>query len=115
VTEIITAIEEYSNTKENTYYGAEAGYRITTDQQEIIFAIDDSASCCESWGYFASEDDFSKFIGTELYDISLTDTNLTTREFVKGWDFDKEYKDEDIHLDEGDVMFVNFETSNGRL
>jgi hypothetical protein len=83
---------------------AMAGYAITTDKQVVKMLIDDDASCCESWGYFLSEDNPSHFVGTHLLNITITDTALTTKNF-SDYDF----------LDMGGVMFVNIETDKGVL
>lgn len=111
--ERITAIEKYEG-KPPDGYGREAGFTITTTEQTITLAIDDESSCCESWGYFLTEDDTSKFVGAELRGVSITDTNRSGRKFVTGWDV--EYDDEkDVHLDSGDVLFVDIETDRGAL
>lgn len=82
------------------------GYAITTDKQVIKLLINNHQDCCEDWGYFMSEDDLSRFIGTQLLAISLTDTELNTTKHVEisnEWGLD------------GGVMFVNLETSEGVL
>lgn len=98
--EKIIDIQEVSNEKFN---GCDCGdgYRITTDKQSVKLLISNDKCCCEYWGYFMSEDNLSRFIGAELLDISLTDTELNTKNHV------------DIY--EGDVMFVNLNTSEGLL
>ena len=47
-------------------YGAYDGYKITTSEQEYLILIDNGQCCCESWGYFSSEDDFGDYIGKNL-------------------------------------------------
>lgn len=113
MSEQITAIEKYEGEWPGCYGGREAGFQITTTEQTITLAIDDEASCCESWGYFLTEDDPSKFIGAELRGVMLTDTNRSSRKFVTGWD--AEYGDDDVHLDDGNVMFADIETDRGIL
>lgn len=112
--ETITAVIEYSGGKE---YCREAGFQVVTNEQTITLAIDDESSCCESWGYFLTEDDTEKFVGAELRGVSITDTNRSHRTFIgyneegyPGWDADG---NED--LDAGDVMFVDIETDRGVL
>lgn len=94
------------------------GYKITTDKQEIIVGIENDQACCENWGYFMSEDDFKKFIGSELMDVRLTD------ELNK--DVDLKSKVKDILIEEvdgvskldlycGGAMFVDFVTRDGVL
>lgn len=106
-------ISEIKDYRGEAKYHVEAGFQIVTDKQTITLAIDDEACCCESWGYFLTEDDTSKFIGAELRGVTLTDVNRSTRTFVTGWDVDA--GKDDIHLDDGNVMFVNVETDRGVL
>lgn len=93
--EIIIKIEETTFQK-----GRFDGYEITTNKQIIQFGIDNCQRCCESWGYFSSEDNLNEFIGAELLDIQLTDTALNTKK-LEG------LSSEDI------LMFVTFETNKG--
>lgn len=87
-----------------------SGYAITTDKQVVKMLIDDFQSCCESFGYFMSEDDLTQFIGAELLEITLTDTALNTEKFVS-----LEMNAEPPHVYEGGVMFVNIHTAAGTL
>ncbi|HZL05669.1 MAG TPA: hypothetical protein VFE45_09675 [Coriobacteriia bacterium] len=80
------------------------GYKVTTDAHVFVVAIDNGQSCCESWGYIASDDDFGKFIGRELREVNLTDTSCM-----------KEGIEELESLDEGGVQFVDFVTDRGVL
>lgn len=114
MSEKITEIREYRDTPEGRW-GAEAGFQIVTTEQTITLAIDDESSCCESWGYFLTEDDTEKFVGAELRGVRLTDTNRSSRQFVKGWDSDRERGDNDVLLDDGEVMFADIETDRGVL
>lgn len=82
------------------------GYQVITDKQTIKLGISNYQSCCESWGYFMSEDDLKEFEGAELKEITLTDVALKTEIFKS--------KDIDLEL-EGDLMFVNFSTDKGVL
>ena len=94
----------------------EAGFQIVTNKQTITLAIDDEASCCESWGYFLTEDDTEKFIGAELRGVKITDTNRSTRQFFTGWDHEHDFNDPNhIGLDDGEVMFVDIQTDRGPL
>lgn len=79
------------------------GYQIVTDKQEILLMISNEQSCCEEWGYLMSEDDLEQFVGAELIDVTVTDTALKTEILPKMYDIS------------GDVMFVNLETSKGKL
>lgn len=113
MSERITAINEYRGERPGGY-GVEAGFQVVTTEQVITLAIDDESSCCEEWGYFLSEDDFAKFIGAELRGVSITDTNLTSREFLRGYSGHAKTK-APIYLDEGDTLFVNLATDRGTL
>lgn len=103
--EKITKIEEVFNlnedggTTDDSYYGFD-GFRVSTDKQDITVLISNGQSCCENWGYLVSEDDTEKFVGATLKDVTITDTALITHDDLK-------------YLDEGEAMFVNFETSKG--
>ena len=89
---------------EETNFDGKCGFVITTDKQIVKLGIDDYQSCCENYGYFMSEDNLEDFIGSELLDIKITDTLLKPN---------NEIDVNDIY--EGDVMFVNIETSHGLL
>lgn len=78
------------------------GYEIMTDRQSIKILIGNGQCCCENWGYLSSEDDFKDFIGAELLKITETNTALITKDLPE-------------YFDEGDIIFVNLETSNGTL
>lgn len=79
------------------------GYRVETDKHIIHVLIDNEQSCCESWGYFASEDDLQAFIGTELKEINLTDKALNKKKF----------EESGYYEDEGGIQFVDFITDKG--
>lgn len=100
--EKIISIKEVENFKdsENGYHKYD-GYEITTDKQTIKMGISNEQSCCESWGYFMTEDDLSDFIGSDLISVYVTDTLLKTELLVDTYD--------------GDSMYVNINTSNGLL
>jgi len=80
------------------------GYKVETDKHVIYVLIDNGQSCCESWGYFASEDDLNQFIGAELREINLTDTALNKEKVEKSGYYDG---------DSGGIQFVDFVTDNG--
>lgn len=79
------------------------GFVITTDKQVIQLGISNGQSCCESWGYFMSQDDFADFIGAELIGVSVTDDLLNVKQL-------SEIESEDCY-----TMFVNINTSKGVL
>ncbi len=89
---------------EETTFDGKDGFVITTNKQSIKLGIDNEQDCCENWGYFMSEDNVSDFIGSNLIDVSITDTLLKPNE---GFNVDEIY--------EGGVMFVNIETNKGLL
>jgi hypothetical protein len=105
--EKILEINEVFNVKVDNSWSNQDGFCIKTDQQEIMLLIDNGQNCCESWGYFMSEENLGDFIGSEILNISITDSALNT----------KLYKEHvgDYGADAGDVMFVNIETTNGLL
>ena len=80
------------------------GYEVVTDNGTNVRVMSsDGQSCCESWGYFTSEDDLTQFIGAELREVNLVDTALDVRRI----------KEVDDYLKEDDIQFVNFETNKG--
>jgi hypothetical protein len=94
--ERILSIIEFSD---NDY----EGYLITTTEQTIEFHIDNGQQCCESWGYFSTNDNLDDFIGAKLLNTYLTDDALKNIDVILGEDH------------ECRVQFVNFETSKGKL
>lgn len=100
--ETIKSIQEFSETP--SWYDGRDGFRVETTDQVIELAISNYQDCCESWGYLLTEDDTSKFIGAEFLGLALTDINRLTKEV------------EDLaYIEEGDVMFVDINTSEGVL
>ena len=81
-----------------------SGYEIVTSKQSVKLLINSWQDCCESWGYFLSEDDTQDFIGANFLNLTLTDAALKTYD---AYELD--------NLDRGDVLFVNIETSRGLL
>lgn len=80
------------------------GYKVETENHVIHVLIDNGQSCCESWGYFASEDDTSQYIGAELQEVRLTDTALNQ---------EKVDKSDYYSGDSGGIQFVDFVTDKG--
>lgn len=111
--EVIKKIEEY---KDGDNWDEVAGFSITTDQQVILLTIDNRSSCCESWGYFLTEDDTEKFIGATLTDLAITDTNRGAVKIVTSDYGIYDYNDPNIiDVYDGDVMFVDIVTDRGIL
>jgi hypothetical protein len=112
VMETITAINELQNVKhegESDYgYYEFDGYEVVTTEQRIRLLMTMETSCCETPGYFLSEDDPKDFIGAELRDVKIVDTELkvgSLKDNTDGYGVD----------DDGGVMFVNIETDRGVL
>lgn len=105
--EVIKVISEHSEGEGS--WSKKIGYAIETNKQVIKLLIDDYQSCCENYGYFMSEDDFSEFIDAELLDIKVTDTEL------KQGLLEKHNLDIDDKWFEGGVLFVDIVTTKGTL
>lgn len=84
-------------------YGEYDGYKIETDKNIHYVLINNGQSCCESWGYITSNDNFEEYTGKVLKEIVLTDVALNNK------------KVEELYLDEGDIQFVNFKFEDGDL
>ena len=79
------------------------GYKVVTSDHTFHVLIDNGQSCCESWGYFSSEDDLSQYVGSVLFEINLTDKALNQLAFEQSGYFE----------DSGGIQFVDFVTSRG--
>lgn len=101
--EKILKIEDTTFSHESNSYGCFDGFEITTDSQVIKLGIENGQSCCETYGYFMSEDNLDDFVGSNIIDISITDVCLNTEKL------DKE------NLYYPDTMFVNINTTKGLL
>ena len=110
--EIIKSIE-YFQPFEGEYKGME-GYKIVTDKQEILILINNSQQCCEEWGYEAcsekgileTQDDLDDYIGAEILDIEIVDTEK---------DIYKSLTDKVYRFYSSNAEFVNIKTSKGKL
>lgn len=110
--EIIKSIE-YFQPFEGEYKGME-GYKIVTDKQEILILINNSQQCCEEWGYEAcsekgileTQDDLDDYIGAEILDIEIVDTEK---------DIYKSLTDKVYRFYSSNAEFVNVKTSKGKL
>lgn len=110
--EIIKSIE-YFQPFEGEYKGME-GYKIVTDKQEILILINNSQQCCEEWGYEAcsekgileTQDDLDDYIGAEILDIEIIDTEK---------DIYKSLTDRVYRFYSSNAEFVNIKTSKGKL
>ncbi|KXG42860.1 DUF7448 domain-containing protein [Tepidibacillus decaturensis] len=100
----IKKIEEVFDLKVDNYgFRRMGGYKVETDVHVIQVLIQNYQSCCESWGYFSSDDDLSHFVGAELKEIDLTDTALNKQKV----------EESDYYSDGGGIQFVDFVTTNG--
>lgn len=97
----ITDIEEVFDVKID--WSNQDGYRVKTDHHEFYVLISNGQSCCESWGYFSSEDDLQDFIGANLIEVKLTDVALNQ----------KKVEESDCYSDSGGIQFVDFVTDEG--
>lgn len=79
------------------------GYKVETDKHTFLVLIDNAQSCCESWGYFSSEDNLENYIGSQLKEIKLTDKALNQQVVEKT----------DYYEDNGGIQFVDFITDKG--
>lgn len=105
--EKIISIEEVYNVKIEGY-GAYSGtlcdgYKVETSKHTYLIAIDNDQCCCESWGYFSSDDDFGNYIGKTLLSVELTDKALNRMKFEESGYYD----------DCGGIQFVDFKMTNG--
>lgn len=80
------------------------GYEISTEDKKIFVLIGNSQSCCEDWGYFSSEDNLTDFIGADLLEVNLTDTERNHKKLKEVLEYG---------LDDGGIQFVDFVTTKG--
>lgn len=103
--EIIESIRECSDelVKSEMHWSVRYdGFIVKTNKKEYRVLISSKASCCESFGYLQSENDLTDYIGAELIQVNIVDENKKLVEEVCEWGYDS-----------GDILFVNFETSEG--
>lgn len=106
----ITNIAQFTGPNDPKNYMTPEGYEVSLDDGSTIrLWIDGESSCCESFGYFMSEDNLNDYIGAELIDIERVDTALLTHKVSNINNI------ENGALDCGDVMFINLNTSKGIL
>lgn len=87
------------------FYGGDEydGYEIETSLHKYSLLISNGQSCCESWGYFSSDNDFHPFIGKTLVKTELTDQALNT----------KALKESGYYDGAGGIQFITFTFSDG--
>lgn len=80
------------------------GFKIHTNEQEILVLIEDDQHCCEDAGYLSSFEDPKDFEDSDLLKIEIVDESLNKKEWHSKFQ---------NGLDEGRAIFINFETSKG--
>ena len=109
----IISIEEGTFNKKCVVDGSYDGIVIMLeDLSTICFGISSEQSCCESFGYITSQDNYEDFIGCELLDCYLTTEDLCTIEdlpeiYEGGMTFFT------IKTNKGDLQFVAYNEHNG--
>ena len=100
----LLSIDEITDFKPNVSWCKMDGYKVTTTKANIFVLISNGQGCCESWGYFSSEDDIMSFIGATLKEVNLTDVALN-----------KKCVEESGYYggDDGGIQFVDFVTTKG--
>jgi len=84
-------------------YGEYDGYLIETDTTKFLILIENGQSCCEDWGYFSCDDNFEEYIGKEIREIVLTDTELKNKTLEEKLNY----------VDKNQVQFVTFKFTDG--
>ena len=82
------------------------GGRIQTDKRTIKFGISSGQNCCEHWGYFSTLDNPDDFIGANLLDVELCDSDLKVHTETSKYL-------EDNFLSVDSCIFVTVKTSVG--
>lgn len=116
MSEKIESITETSFKESEDAWSNMAGFVVKTTEQEIKLGISDYQSCCESWGYFMSEDNINEFVGAELLEMKITDTARNTTKFndeVPGGVYDGDVMFVDLVTDKGTLQFVAYNSHNG--
>jgi hypothetical protein len=85
--------------------GTYEGYEIKTSEHTYLMLISNETCCCESWGYFTSDDSIDEYVGKTLIDVALTDKALNTLEVEESGYYD----------DCGGIQFVNFKFADGSV
>lgn len=82
------------------------GWNVVTDDQTVVVAISNGQDCCESWGYFNSDDDPQKYVGAKLLRVERVAEDEAQRLVTT-------IPDMEYGLDEGGAVFVNIVTDRG--
>ena len=92
------------------------GYAIETTGNQYLVLIENGQQCCENFGYFASEDNTSDFIGKSIESFSFVDTELDTSSFSCGdrVEYKKNIQFFDLRFTDGSVLqFAVYNAHNG--
>ncbi len=89
------------------------GYMVKTDSHVFQVLIENGQHCCENWGYFSTPDDCEKFIGAELIDVVLSNTELNQQRCMEIMGDPYFPSDWRSGLSYGDIQFVDFKTNRG--
>jgi hypothetical protein len=84
--------------------GGYDGFFVKTEIDEYAILISNGQDCCENWGYLDTNDNSKAFIGANLLNVSLVDSEYATK-LMEQINF---YTEE-----ENQICFVNFETDRG--
>ena len=97
----IIEISEFLNDELESSWNRYEGWRVVTEDDTITVGISNYASCCETWGYFSTDDDPKKFVGADLIEVTRVTDGTVPRSVTE------------YGLDSGGAMFVNFKTDRG--
>lgn len=90
------------------------GFVVRTDRQTIELLVENAHYCCETWGYFISEDDTSGFVGARLLDVRVTDEELLPGKVAEATaDPVTSVMFIDLMTDRGVLQFTAYNAHNG--
>lgn len=111
----ITDIEELYDVIVNHdgYFYPYSGFRIVlSDNNSIMFAIEDAQRCCESFGYISVNDNLEEFIGSTLQKVEVvTGKEYTKSELV----VDSLNQANNIRIEVEECVFLVLTTDKGEL
>lgn len=98
-------VKEVGNIKVGERYGGDTcdGYEIRTEKEVLQLLVENGQNCCESWGFFTSEDRPDDFLGRELVEVEITDTALNTERVEQSGYYEES----------GGIQFVTLKFSDG--
>lgn len=111
----ITDIEELYDVRVNHdgYLYSYSGFRVVlSDNNSIMFVIEDNQQCCESFGYISVNDNLEEFIGSTLQKVEVvTGKEYTKSELV----IDSLNQANDSHIKIEECVFLVLTTDKGEL